>query len=179
MIIEASGRMVKHRKKKVEEKKKMTKWNIILPLVLGAGGTGIAFGLNYFISGPPPLTQCIQGDELAFDQEAFLYVTLDGAPMDIPDDIGRSEDCIKPVHVHENDIIEEDGIIWTRIHSSYVKPTRFTLNDVVNLWGLDLDQYEKTVYAKQRNEDSFSQVDDIRTLVLTDDIWIKMELLRK
>jgi hypothetical protein len=171
--------MVKHRKKKVEEKKKLTKWNIILPVILGAAGTGIAFGVNWFIAGPPPITQCITAENLSFNQDAFLYVTLDGEPFSIPFDVGRTEDCVRPVHTHENDAIEEDGITWTRIHSAYVKPTRFVLQDFINLWGLDLTQYDVKVFAKNADEDSFNEVEDIRTLVLSNKVRIKMELASK
>lgn len=171
--------MVKHRTKKPEVKKKLTKWNIILPVILGAAGTGIAFGVNWFISGPPPITKCIVDENLSFNQDAFLHVTLDGIPFNVPSDVGRTEDCVRPVHTHENDTVEEEGIKWTRIHSAYVKPTRFTLSDFVNLWGLDLNQYNVKVFAKTPNEDSFKEIDDIRSLVLTNKIKIKMELTSK
>ncbi|MEM2760800.1 MAG: hypothetical protein QXW73_08440 [Nitrososphaerales archaeon] len=125
--------MVKHRTRKPETKKKLTKWNIIIPVILGGAGTGIAFGVNWFVSGPPPLTQCIPTENMSFNQDAFLNVTLDGVPLEVPSDVGRTVDCVKPVHTHDNDTLEEDGIKWTRIHSAYVKPTRFTLSDFVGL----------------------------------------------
>ncbi|MFQ5941463.1 MAG: hypothetical protein ACE5KA_07195 [Nitrososphaerales archaeon] len=168
--------MVKHRTKKPETKKKLTKWNIILPLILGAAGTGIAFGVNWAISGPPPITQCITSENLSFNQDAFLYVTLDGESFSVPFDVGRTEDCVKPVHTHENDIVEGDGIKWTRIHSAYVKPTRFTLSDFITLWGLDFNQDDLKVFAKTPDDDAFKEIEDIRTLVLTDKVRIKMEL---
>ena len=171
--------MVKHRTKKPEAKKKLTKWNIILPLILGAAGTALAFGVNYFVAGPPPLTQCVPSENLDFNQDAFLYVTLDGKPLDIPSDVGRTGNCLKAIHTHDNDTVEEDGIKWTRIHTSYVKPTRFTLSDFVNLWGLDLKKYDVKASSKLPEENSFKEVQDIRSLVLTNKIKIKMELTSK
>ena len=172
--------MVKHRKKKKQEvKKKLTKWNMLIPIILGAAGMGMAFGLNWFISGPPPITQCIPGENLSFNQDAFLYVTLDGEPFSVPSDVGRTEDCVTPVHTHENDIVEEDEIKLARIHSAYVKPTRFSFHDFVNLWGLDLSQYDVKVFAKTPDEGSFKEIEDTRTLVLSNKIKIKMELTSK
>lgn len=171
--------MVKHRTKKPEAKKKLTKWNIILPVILGAAGMGLAFGVNYFVAGPPPLTQCMPSENLAFNQDAFLYVTIDVKPFDVPTDVGRTANCLKAIHTHDNDIIEEDGIKWARIHTSFVKPTRFTLSDFVNLWGLDLKKYNVKVSSKLPEENSFKEVQDIRSLVLTNKIKIKMELTSK
>ncbi|NMJ86726.1 MAG: hypothetical protein EX285_02615 [Thaumarchaeota archaeon] len=181
--------MVGHRKKKVEVKKKITKWHLILPIIFGAGGTGIAFGINWFISGPPPLTQCIPGENLSFDQDSFLYVTLDGEPFTVPSDIGIIEGCVKPIHFHENDIVEDDGINWVRIHSVYFKPTRFSLHDFFDLWGLDLSKYDIKILTKEYNKNApgrgsfteieFNKIEDIRTLVLSNNIKIKVELTNK
>jgi hypothetical protein len=171
--------MVKHRTKKPEEKKKLTRWNIIIPVILGAAGTGIALGANMYFAGPPPLTQCIPGENLSFNQEAFLTVLLDAKPFEVPADVGRTAECVRPVHTHENDFVEEEGIKYTRIHSAYVKPTRFTLSDFIGLWGLDLSQYEVKVTARNPDENSFNEVQDIRTLVLKDKIKVKMELISR
>ncbi len=171
--------MVKHREKKQEVKKKLTKWNMIVPVILGLAGMGIAIGINFFISGPPPITECITSENLSFNQDAFLHVTLHSKSLSVPPDVGRSEDCVKPVHTHENDIVEENGIKWTRIHSAYVKPTRFTFADFVDLYGLDLNKYNVKVFAKTPDEDSFEEIEDIRTLLLTNKIKIKMELRNK
>ncbi len=171
--------MVKHRPTKKETKKKLTKWNILIPLILGGAGTGVAFGANWVLSGPPPLTRCITDDNLSFNQEAFLHVTLDRRPFAIPPDVGRNEDCVKPVHTHENDIIEEEGKQWSRIHSAYVKPTRFTLDDFITLWELDMSLYDVKVFAKNPKEDTAKEIEDIRTLILTDKIKVIMELTSK
>lgn len=171
--------MGKHRTKKQEVKKKLTKWNIIAPIILGFAGMGMAIGINWFWSGPPPITECITSENLSFNQDAFLHVTLDGKSFSVPPDVGRSEDCVKPVHTHENDIVEENGIEWTRIHSAYVKPTRFTFADFIDLFGLDLNEYDFKVSAKKDDEDSFKEIEDIRTLLLTNKIKIKMELQSK
>ena len=171
--------MVRHRPDKKVTKKRLTKWNILLPLIFGGAGTGLAFGVNWFMSGPPPLTNCITSENLSFNQQAFLHVTLDGTPFAVPPDVGRNKDCVKPVHTHENDIIEEDGKEWSRIHSAYVKPTRFTFNDFITLWGLDMSLYDVKVFAKNPEEDSAKEIEDIRTLVLTDKIKVIMELTSK
>lgn len=164
--------MPKPRKRPEEKKKKLTKFQIIFPLALGGVGTGIAFAIQFIISGPPPLEQCIPNENMSFHQHAYLNVTLDGKPFTVPANVGITQSCVKPLHTHDT-----DGVI----HSEFVKPTRFTLENFIKLWGLNLNQYDVKIFVKSASDADFREVkvSEINTLVLTDKISIKMELTSK
>jgi hypothetical protein len=163
------GCMREPRKRPVEKKKKLTKFNLIFPAALGGAGALIAFLINFFIAGPPPLEQCITSEDMPFHQHAYLNVTLNGQPFTVPANIGISEDCTRPLHTHDT-----DGVI----HTEMVKPTRLSLADFIKLWGLNLDDYNVKVYAKTPDDIDFREADltKLNQLVLVDQIRIKMEL---
>lgn len=161
--------MTKHRKPPQEKpKKKLNKWQLIIPVVLSGAGTGIALGINYFIAGPPPLEQCIPNENMPFHQHAYLNVTLDDQPFTVPANIGITSNCVKPLHTHD-----ADGTI----HVEFVKPTHFTLGIFMKLWGLKLDQYDVKIFVKNIDDSDFSEVNThIDGLIMSDQMRIKMEL---
>lgn len=161
--------MTKPRKRPEEKKKKkLTKWQLIFPALLGAAGIGIAFGINYVIAGPPPLEQCIPNENMSFHQHAYLNVTLDGQPFEVPGNIGITSDCVKPLHTHD-----PDG----KIHMEFIKPTRFTLGNFIKLWGLPLNQYDVKIFVKVSDDTDFQEFNDnIDTLVMSDEMRIRIEL---
>jgi len=160
--------MVKPRKKPVE-KKKLTKFNLILPIALGGVGIGAALLINYVMAGPPPLQQCIPNENMPYHSHAYLNVTLDGKPFTVPANIGITESCVKPMHTHGT-----DGVI----HMEFVKPSRWTLGDFINLWGLNLNKYDAKIFVKSVGDADFREisVNNINTLFLSDQIRIKIEL---
>ena len=159
---------MKKPRKPAPEKKKLTKWQIILPIALGGAGTGIAIVANMVLVGPPPMEQCIPGENVPFHQQAYINVTLDGEPFTVPANIGITSKCVRPLHTHD-----DSGLI----HMQFFKPTRFTLGNFVKLWGLDLKQYNVKVFVKNVNDADFKEFnDDINTLVLANEMRIKIEL---
>ncbi len=164
--------MVKPRKKPVEQKKKLTKFNLILPIALGGVGIGIALVINYVTAGPPPLQQCIHTENMPYHSHAYLNVTLDGKPFTVPANVGITQSCVKPLHTHS-----DDGVI----HMEFLKPARFTLGDFINLWGLDLNKYDVKIFAKSVGDADFREVsvNNINTLFLSDQIKIKIDLTSK
>lgn len=168
--------MTKHRKRPEEKKKKkLTKWQLILPPILVGAGTGIALVINMAIAGPPPLEQCIPesmpstGSKYTFHQHAYLNVTLDDQPFTVPANVGITSDCVKPLHTNDTS---------GTIHSVYVKPVKFTLGDFVKLWGLNPNQYDAKVFVKSVDDTEFREVNvsEINTLFLRDEMRIKMQL---
>ena len=161
--------MVKPRKPP-KGKKKLTKAQLIIPVALGGAGTALAVIINIVLVGPPPMEQCIPGEDVPFDQRTYLNVTLDGQPFTVPANIGITSECITPLHTHE-----DDGTI----HMQFFKPTRFTLGNFIKLWGLDLSQYDVKIFVKNITEDDFSEVEagvDINTIFFGKDMKIRMEL---
>ena len=169
--------MTKRRKPPEEKKKKkLTKLQLILPPILIAGATGIALLINMVIAGPPPLEQCIPSENMSssdskytFHQHAYLNVMLDGEPFTVPANIGITSDCVRPLHTNDTS---------GTIHSEFVKPVKFTLENFVELWGLNLNQYDVKVFVKSIDDTDFREVNvsEINALVLRDQMRIKMEL---
>ena len=168
--------MTKPRKRPEEKKKrKLTKWQLIIPPLLVGGAVGLAIVINIAIAGPPPLEQCLTGSmssgdsKYSFHQHAYLNVTLDGQPFTVPANVGITSDCVKPLHTNDT-----SGMI----HSQYVKPVRFTLGDFVKLWGLNLNQYDVQVFAKSFDDTDFREVNasEINTLFLRDEMRIRIQL---
>jgi hypothetical protein len=160
--------MSKHRKRPEEKKKRLTKQQLIIAPILVGASVGIALIINIVIAGPPPLEQCIPSEDMPFHQHAYLNVTLNGEPFTVPANIGITSDCVKPLHTHE-----ADGTI----HVEFIKPTRFTLGIFVELWGLNLDQYDVKVFVKAADDADFREfTDNIKGLVMSDQMRIKMEL---
>ncbi|MGH9922069.1 MAG: hypothetical protein ACRD38_04905 [Nitrososphaerales archaeon] len=161
--------MVKPRKPpQAKKRKKLTKAQLIIPVALGGAGTAFAIIINMVLVGPPPLEQCIPGEDVPFDQRAFLNVTLDGQHFTVPANIGITSECITPLHTHE-----DDG----EIHMQFFKPTRFTLGNFIKLWGLDLSKYDVKIFVKNVTDDDFSEVDpDVNTIFFGKDMKIRMEL---
>lgn len=162
--------MVKPRKSPAEKKKQRrpTKWQLILPVVLVGGGTGIAMGINYLIAGTPPLQQCIEDEDLIFHIHSYITATLDREPFEVPANIGIEEDCMRPLHTRD-----ADGTI----HITFVKPVKFTLGNFVILWGLNLGQYDLKVFVQTPEDTEFWEYEEhINRLIFNDEMRVKLEL---
>lgn len=159
--------MVKPRKAPGEDKKRLTKWQIIMPVILIGVGTGIAFIISQFISGKPPLQQCITSEDLPFKLHAVLSVTIDGKPVEVPEGIGRDENCIRPLHTRG------DGNVYV----IYSRPIRFTLLDLLRLWNLDTEGYEISIWVKGKEQQEFINIgSDPAKVAIEDGLNIRLEL---
>ena len=160
--------MTRHRRRTEEpKKKKLTKWNLIIPIILGGVGVGIAMVVNLAIAGPPPLEQCIPSENMPIHHHSKINATLNGEPFTIPANIGLTPGCVKPLHTHAT-----DGVI----HMEFIKPVRFTLGNFIKLWGIDLNQYDFKIFAKDVKDPAFREVADYNVLFLEDNTEIKIEL---
>lgn len=159
--------MTRHRRRPEQKKKKLTKWQLIIPVILGGAGVGIALVVNLAVAGPPPLEQCIPSENMAFHHHSKINATLNGEPYIVPANIGLTPSCVKPLHTHDT-----DGVI----HIEFVKPARFTLGNFIKLWDIDLNQYDFKIFAKGADDPAFREVTDYNLLVLEDNTEIKIEL---
>ncbi len=158
--------MVKPRKAPGEDRKRLTKWQLILPAILVGAGTGLAYLISYFIVGKPPIEQCIPSEDLPFRLHAMLEVTIDGNAVNIPE-IGRSAECLRPLHT-------KDG---GNVYIVYPRPIRFTLMDLVRLWGLDTSRYDVSIWVKAKDAQEYVNVgSDPSKVAFEDGMSIKMEL---
>ncbi len=159
--------MVKPRKAPGEDKKRLTKWQLIMPAILIGIGTGVAFIISQFISGKPPLQQCITSEDLSFKLHATLSVTINDKPIEVPANIGRDEDCIRPLHT------KEDGNVYV----IYSRPIRFTLLDLIRLWGLNTEGYEMSIWVKGKGQEEFINIgNDPSRVAIEDGLSIRLEL---
>jgi len=159
--------LTRHRRRPEQKKKKLTKWQLIIPVILGGAGVGIALVVNLAVAGPPPLEQCIPSENMAFHYHSKINATLNGEPFIVPTNIGLTPSCVKPLHTHDT-----DGVI----HIEFVKPVRFTLGNFIKLWGIDLNQYDFKIFAKGTDDPAFREVTDYNVLFLEDNTEIKIEL---
>ncbi len=159
--------MVKPRRSPGDKgKRRLTKWQLIMPVILVGAGTGIAYLISiFFLAGKPPLEQCIAGEYLPFKIHAILEVTIDGNAMSVPEGIGRSEECLRPLHT------KEEGNVYV----VYSRPIRFTLMDLIRLWGLDTSNYDISIYVN-KGEGYLSAGNDPSRVVFEDGMRIRMEL---
>lgn len=164
---------MKERKPPEERKKrrKLTKWQMILPALLVGAGTGIALGINYVIAGPPPIRQCITADSMPWDIQVYLAATLDGQPFTVPANIGIEPGCMRPVHTHS-----DDGTI----HIVFAKPIKISLGDFARLWELDGTKYDYKIFVKKEGEADFTEyTSNINVLILEDKMSVRFELTSK
>ncbi len=151
--------MRKPRKKPDEKpKKKLEKKQLIM----------LPFIMNQFA--PRILEECLISDEQPFNIHVDLDVSLDGQPMDMPDNLGYDGNCIKPIHLHgEHDI-----------HVAYSKEIRVTLFEFIKLWGINLDDYNYKIFVKLPESNEFQPfVGSQKALPLEDGMSIRIELTSK
>jgi hypothetical protein len=158
--------MVKPRRSPGDKgKRRLTKWQLIMPVILVGAGTGIAYLISTFFLAKSPLEQCITGEDLPFKIHAILEVTIDGNVTTVPEGIGRSAECLRPLHT------KEEGSVYV----VYSRPIRFTLMDLIRLWGLDTSNYDISIYVN-KGEEYVSAGNDPRRVVFEDGMRIRMEL---
>ncbi len=158
--------MVKPRRSPGDKgKRRLTKWQLIMPVILVGAGTGIAYLISIFFLAKSPLEQCITGEDLPFKIHAILEVTIDGNVTTVPEGIGRSAECLRPLHT------KEEGSVYV----VYSRPIRFTLMDLIRLWGLDTSNYDISIYVN-KGEEYVSADNDPRRVVFEDGMRIRMEL---
>lgn len=159
--------MVKPRKAPGEDRKRLTRWQLIMPAILIGVGTGIALIITQFISGKPPLQQCITSEDLPFRLHAMLSVTIDDRPVEVPANIGREDGCTRPLHTRE------DGNVYV----IYSRPIRFTLLDLLRLWGLNTEGYDMSIWVKGKGQQEFMNIgSDPSRVAIEDGLSIRLEL---
>lgn len=138
---------------------------ILAGLIGGAVLATSAFTM-YFRS-QDPVNQCVD------DPESQLYhlsvpitVIEDGFPALVPEGVGIEDDCIRPVHTVEENVIQV----------AYSRPYDFTLGHFLYYWlGNDLLQYDTKVYVN----DTLHTEGDLRDIVLEEGNRIRIEFVSR
>jgi len=113
----------------------------VLVIVLVAGGAYVVatnpLGYN---ANTPALEMCINSQHigLARHDHALLTINISGSLYRIPDNVGRTTDCMRPVHTHTT-----DGVI----HIESPVPHEFSLHDFFLVWGQPFSQTEILTYS--------------------------------
>ena len=114
----------------------------VLVIVLVAGGAYVVatnpLGYN---ANTPVLEMCINSQHvgLARHDHANLTIIISGSLYRIPGDVGRTPDCMRPVHTHDI-----DGVI----HIESPVPHEFTLHDFFLVWGQPFSQTQILTYSR-------------------------------
>lgn len=138
-----------------EKKKKLLSSMLVLAALIGGAVLATAALSTYFRS-QDPVNQCIENPESQpFQLSVPVTVIEDGFPALVPRGIGIDDNCIRPVHTLQENVI----------HVAYSRPYDFTLGHFLYYWlGDDLLQYDTTVYVN----DVQHTEGDIRDIVLRD-----------
>lgn len=139
---------------------------LVLAGLIGGAVLATSAITSYFRS-QDPINQCIKDPEFQpFQFSVPITVIEDGFPARVPEGIGIEEDCIRPVHTIEENVIQ----------IAYNRPYNFTLGHFLYYWlGNDLLQYDTTVYVN----DIAHTEGDIRDIILENGDQIKLEFVSR
>lgn len=149
-----------------EKKKKLLSSMLILAALIG-GAVLATTALSTYFRSQDPVNQCIENPESQpFQLSVPVTVIEDGFPALVPRGIGIDDNCIRPVHTLQENVI----------HVAYSRPYDFTLGHFLYYWlGDDLLQYDTTVYVN----DVLHTEGDIRDIVLRDGDSIRIEFTNR
>jgi hypothetical protein len=102
---------------------------------------GVGFVINFitgYLRSQDPIYQCIKNpNSQPFKLAVPITVTRDKNIVSVPTMIGFSNQCIKPIHTLEKNLI----------HVAYNRQYPFTLGHFLYIWGIDISRYNAKVYV--------------------------------
>jgi hypothetical protein len=132
-----------------KRKKLLVSMGILAAIVVGAGlGT---MALTGYFRSQDPIYQCIENPEgQPFQLSVPVTVTENGSPALVPAGVGMEDNCIRPIHTLEENII----------HVGYIRPYEFHLGHFIYYWlGEDLKNYDTKVYVNGEQHTAGSFLD--------------------
>ncbi len=149
-----------------EKKRRVLSSMLTLAALIGGAVLATA-AITTYLRGQDPVNQCI-GDPNSepYQVTVPIALTVDGAPGNVPENVGISETCTRPVHTLEENVI----------HVAYSRPHDFTLGHFLYYWlGNDLLKYETKVFVN----DTLHTSGDFRDIVLRQGDSIRIEFITK
>lgn len=139
---------------------------LILAGLIGGAVLATSVFTTYFRS-QDPVNQCVDDRESQpFQLSVPITVIEDGFPALVPEGVGIEDDCIRPVHTVEENVIQV----------TYSRPYDFTLGHFLYYWlGNDLLQYDTKVYVN----DILHTEGDLRDIVLEEGDRIRIEFISR
>ena len=148
-----------------EKKRKLLFSMLVLAVLIGGAVLATAAISRYFRS-QDPVNHCISDPATQpFQLSVPVTVTENGSPAVVPEGVGITDNCTRPVHTLEENVI----------HVAYSEPHDFTLGHFLYYWlGDDILQYDTRVYVNgvQHTEGDF------RDIVLGQGDSIRIEFTR-
>jgi hypothetical protein len=134
-----------------EKKRKLLFSMLVLAVLIGGAVLATAAISTYFRS-QDPVNQCISDPaRQPFQLSVAVTVTENGSPAVVPEGVGITDNCTRPVHTLEENVI----------HVAYSEPHDFTLGHFLYYWlGDGILQYDTRVYVNgvQHREDDFRDI---------------------
>ena len=120
-----------------DRRKRLLKSMITLAIAVLGAGLATNFILGYLRT-QDPIYQCIKDpNSQPFQLFVPITVTRNGNNVAVPAGIGVNNNCIRPVHTIEPNVI----------HIAYSRPYPFTLGHFLYNWKIDLTKYNTKVYV--------------------------------
>ena len=146
-----------------DKKKKLIRSMIYLAVF--AVSAGIVTNLvTQYTRAQDPIYQCIDSDNLPYQAYVNVFVNVDRQPMEVPVDIGITDDCLRPIHTHDN-----SGLVHIVFDSSY----EFRLGHFLWYWNFNIQEYDAKVYVNGIEQEKYLGT------VLQDGMSIIMEFKSK
>jgi hypothetical protein len=120
-----------------DRRKRLLKSMITLAIAVLGAGLATNFILGYLRT-QDPIYQCIKDpNSQPFQLSIPITVTRNSNNVAVPAGIGMNNNCIRPVHTIEPNVI----------HIAYSRPYPFTLGHFLYNWKIDLTKYNTNVYV--------------------------------
>ncbi len=120
-----------------DRRKRLLKSMITLAIAVLGAGLATNFILGYLRT-QDPIYQCIKDpNSQPFQLSIPITITRNGNNVAVPAGIGMNNNCIRPVHTIEPNVI----------HVAYSRTYPFTLGHFLYNWKIDLIKYNTKVYV--------------------------------
>ena len=148
-----------------DRRKRLLKSMITLAIAVLGAGLATNFILGYLRT-QDPIYQCIKDpNSQPFQLSIPITVTRNGNNVAVPAGIGMNNNCIRPVHTIEPNVI----------HIAYSRPYPFTLGHFLYNWKIDLTKYNTKVYVNNILNTNGSYLD----IILKQGMSIRVEFNTK
>jgi hypothetical protein len=148
-----------------DRRKRLLKSMITLAIAVLGAGLATNFILGYLRT-QDPIYQCIKDpNSQPFQLSIPITITRNGNNVAVPAGIGMNNNCIRPVHTIEPNVI----------HVAYSRTYPFTLGHFLYNWKIDLIKYNTKAYVNNILHTNGSYLD----IILKQGMSIRVEFTSK
>ncbi len=128
----------------------MMKWLLLLSGIALVSITAYGVYGPEVDNSPKILDVCVTHSDSINHYHPWLYITINGNAVNIPTDVGVTEECMYAIHTHST-----DGKLHVEIPTS--NPMKIKVSDFFTVWGKEFNQFQILDYT----------VDDEHEIVMT------------